>query len=219
MGRNQLLKKLRRLSVVMLGAYVVTGCPSPTVGKLVANSNGTRQAVAQETIQTTVAQSAAVSYDVCADVENWQRPSEAVQAKRLGEDARYGEALQTGALKKASTQFWDHSVVSFTTYGLSARMEPENLSGVWTASDEMTGCYTPEDTVAINEGDRAETWLLNQRISHLEWKGDRYVMTVEPAPSGLQVIQFDRTDELASLPLDVVNTSGETVGVMSGDWQ
>jgi len=226
MGQNKLLKKLQQLSVVMLGAYVVTGCPSPTASKFFANdvlaNGGTRQtAVAQEAVGQVSGNSqlSAVEYEVCADVENWQRPSEAAQAKRLGENARYGDALQTGALKAASAQFWDHSVVSFTTYGLSARMEPENLSGVWTATDAMASCYAPDNTLALNEGALAETWLLNQRISRLEWTGDRYIMTVESAPSGLQVIQFDRTDELAELPLDVIHKGGDAVAVMSGDWQ
>lgn len=236
MGRHQLLghllekvslKKLSQLSLVLLGAYIVTGCPSPSASKLLANGSA-GQAVAQESGQLAVsghaansdaADSDAINYEVCADVENWQRPSEATQAKRLGDDARYDDALQTGAMKAASAQFWDHSVVSFTTYGLSARVEPENLSGVWTAIDEMASCYAPEEMAAINAGDRAETWLLNQRISHLEWTGDRYVMTVESAPSGLQVVQFDRTDELAQLPLDVVDAAGKAVSVMSGDWE
>ena len=212
------IEKLGRLGVVILSAYVVTGCPSPTVSQLLSNGATQRNAIAQESVESG-AISSAVGYEVCADVENWQRPSETLQAKRLSEDARYGDALESGSLKAASTQFWGHSVVSFTTYGLSARMEPENLSGVWTAAEEIASCYTPEDTVAINEGELAEAWLLNQRMSSLEWVGDRYVMTVEPAPSGLQVIQFDRVDELASLPLDVVSTEGESVSVASGDWQ
>ncbi|MEM6451394.1 MAG: hypothetical protein AAF703_13895 [Cyanobacteria bacterium P01_D01_bin.105] len=228
MRRHQLFKKLRRLSVVMVSAYVMTGCPSPTVSQLVTNGGGAHHAVAQEAVAQESAlqetpqsgsQLAALDYEVCAAVESWQRPTEAVQAKRLGADARYREALQTGSLKVAATRFWDHSVVSFTTYGLSARMEPENLSGVWTAIDEMTNCYSLENTVAINEGNRAETWLLNQRISSLEWQGDRYVMTVEPALSGLQVIQFDRTEKLASLPLEVVSLGGDSISVISGDWQ
>lgn len=240
MGRYRFFRKLQQLSVVMLGAYVVTGCPSPTASKLLANSATQQTAVAQEAINETINREAgnkeavkqeltaqttsdfqvsSVSYEVCSDVENWQRPSAVAQSKRLGDMARYGDALQTDALKAASTQFWDHSVVSFTTYGLSARLEPENLSGVWTAAEEMASCYTAEDTAAINEGDRAEAWLLNQRISSLDWTGDRYVMTVEPAPSGLQVIQFERTDELANLPLEVITSEGEAISVMSGDWQ
>lgn len=219
MGWDQGIRKLGRLGVVMLGAYVVAGCPSPTASKLLASSGVQRDAIAQESTQSSESETNAIDYNICADVENWQRPSSAVQAKRINEDVRYRDSSQIDALKNASDQFWDHDVVSFTTYGLSARMEPENLSGVWTATEEIASCYTPEDTVAINEGNLAETWLLNQRISSVEWTGDRYVMTVESAPSGLQVVQFDRVDELASLPLDVLNTSGELISVTSGDWQ
>jgi hypothetical protein len=221
-------QKLKRLGVVLLGAYVVSGCPSPSVSQLLANSPTASQ---EANAQTLVAQNPidpasvdagdrkAVDFEVCADVENWQRPSEADQAKRLDDNGRYGEALTSGSLKRSSTLFWDHQVISFTTYGLSARVEPENFSGVWTAIDEMASCYQPEQTVAINEGDRAETWLLNQRISDLQWEGDRYVMTVEPASTGLQVVHFDRVDTAANLPLEVVTNTGDNVTVVSGDWQ
>lgn len=226
------IKKIQQLGVVLLGAFVVSGCPSPTESRWLANSSSSTQeavaqeAVAQEAVASTLVSAPAstagdradVSFDVCANVEAWQRPSDEVQAKQLS-DIRYGDSLESSSLKAASVQFWDHQVISFTTYGLSARMEPETLSGVWTAASEMVSCYEPETTVAINEGDRAETWLLNHRISDLQWQGDRYVMTVEPASTGMQVIQFDRVDELASLPLDVVTANGDAVDVFSGDWE
>ncbi len=214
-------KKMQQLVVLLLGAFVVSGCPSPTASRLLANRDTSQDAIAQEVVSSPAVAAedpTEVSFDVCANVESWQRPSSEVQAKQLS-NARYGEALNNGPLKRASEQFWDHQAISFTTYGLSARMEPETLSGVWTAASDMAGCYEPETTVAINEGDRAETWLLNHRVSNMQWKGDRYVMTVEPAATGLQVIQFDRVDELASLPLDVVTANGDPVEVFSGDWQ
>ncbi len=225
-------KKMQQLGVVLLGTFIVSGCPSPTASRLLANSGASSQdAVAQDVAQevvdrqavdqqgvSTLGDRADVSFDICANVESWQRPSNEEQAKQLN-NIRYGESVASGSLKSASTQFWDHQVISFTTYGLSARMEPETLSGIWTATPELASCYESEATVAINEGDRAETWLLNHRISGLQWEGDRYVMTVEPAATGMQVIQFDRVDELASLPLDVVTADGNPVEVFSGDWQ
>ncbi|MGB3296655.1 MAG: hypothetical protein WBA76_00190 [Phormidesmis sp.] len=227
------IKKVRQLGVVLLGAFVVSGCPSPMASQLMLSSgSGSQDAIAQEVVSSEAAlpqrkanakDTDSVNFDVCANVENWQRPSEAEQAKRVSNNPRYSEALASSStddsLKRESTQFWDHQAISFTTYGLSARVEPENLSGVWTATDEMANCYQPETTVAINQGDRAETWLLNHRISDLQWEGDRYLMTVEPASTGLQVIQFDRVDEMASLPLEVVTTNGSPVDTMSGDWQ
>ncbi len=225
---------------MILGAYVITGCPSKTANSIMlSDSNAVSQeAVAQKAVvqeasapatiaEETVAQSAgqravtpvAVTFEVCADIDRWQRPSEAEQAKQIGGDARYTEALSRDPLKSASNQFWDHQVISFTTYGLSARLEPINLSGVWTVADDLWNCYEEETAIAINAGDRAETWLLNQRISNLEWQGDRYVMTVAPADTGMQVVQFDRVDGLASLPLEVITESGEPVEAISGDWQ
>ena len=110
-------------------------------------------------------------------------------------------------------------MISFTTYGLSARLEPVTLSGLWTVEDQLWDCYEPEATAAINEGDRAEAWLLNHRITSLQWNGSSYVMLVEPGTAGMQVVQFDRLDSAASLPLTVTTTAGNAVAVVSGDWQ
>ncbi len=225
---HKTFKKVFQLGIVLLGTSVVAGCPSRAVSSLMASGGPAQKAVAQETVaQETVAQETIasaiatdpVAFEVCADVENWQRPNETQQINHLSQDTRYSDANSSESIKDASTQFWDHRVVSFTTYGLSARLEPENLSGVWTATDNMSDCYVPETVTAINEGDRAETWLLNHQVSDLQWSGDRYIMTVEPSTSGLQVVQFDRTETLASLPLEVVTATGDSIDVVSGDWQ
>lgn len=220
------LKRLKQLGLAVAGAYVLVGCPGSNVGSNAQSNLLVAESETQESNGTLVAQAAelgadnAVNFEVCAAVDSWQRPSEDQQAKQLGSDARYASALETDSpLKRASDQFWTQQVVSFTTYGLSARMEPVNLSGIWTVAEALDTCYTPETTVAINNGDRAETWLLNQEITSLQWEGDRYIMTVEPAPTGMQVVQFDRVDELAELPLEVVTSSGTAVEVVSGDWQ
>ncbi|MEL7353382.1 MAG: hypothetical protein AAF171_13480 [Cyanobacteria bacterium P01_A01_bin.116] len=221
--------KWKQLGLVMLGAYVVSGCPSPTVSNLIGAQGANSQegisqvggaAIAQETTSAAdTASDNAVAFEICAAVETWQRPSDAEQSKQLSADPRYGEALNDSPLKAASNQFWSHEAVSFTTYGLSARMEPEMLAGLWTVSDKLAGCYGAESTMAINEGDRAETWLLNKQITSLGWEDDRYIMTVESAPTGMQIVQFDRVDQLASLPLEIVTENGTSVDVISGDWQ
>lgn len=215
------LKQLKRLGIVMLGGYVISGCPSPTSG-MASHSlppESVAQAAEEGAVEEGVEAGSEVAFEICADVADWQRPSEAEQAKQLGADPRYGEALSGDPLKDVSNQFWNHQVISFTTYGLSARMEPVNLSGLWTVADDLWGCYEGDAAEAINQGDRAETWLLNHRVSDLAWQGDRYIMTVEPAATGVQVVQFDRVDELASLPLEVVTANGEAVDVVSGDWE
>ena len=216
--------------MAVLGAYAVSGCPSSSAlnslavdGGNVAVESSSQAAIAQELAEDSANDSVAdrldVSFEVCASVDSWQRPSDAEQAKQLGDDVRYGESLNDGALKRASSQFWDHQAVSFTTYGLSARMEPVNLSGLWTVADELWNRNAPVTTEAINEGDRAETWLLNQRITDLQWNGERYVMTVEPAATGMQVVQFSRVEADSTLPLEIVTREGSAIAVVSGDWQ
>ncbi|MEL6161559.1 MAG: hypothetical protein AAFQ40_06375 [Cyanobacteria bacterium J06623_5] len=231
--KNINFKRIKQLGLFVLGAYVVSGCPSSSAtSSLFSASGNVPQQVTSSEVPLGIAvaetsvianESNAVSFEVCAAVESWQRPGEAEQAKQLSGDSRYAalgqEEIGDYPLKRASEQFWDHDVISFTTYGLSARMEPMTLSGLWTVTDELWNCYEPETTVAINEGDRAETWLLNQRIVDLAWEEDRYLMTVESAPTGAQVVQFDRVDELATLPLEIVTRDGRAVSAVSGDWQ
>ncbi len=219
--KNEKLKRLKQLGLAVLGAYVLAGCPGASTTSDLSQDSVTSGAIAQAAVtEGAEAGINTVDFEVCAAVDSWQRPSEDEQAKQLSSDARYTDQLEADSpLKRASDRFWDQQIVSFTTYGLSARMEPVNLSGVWTVADELWDCYTPETTVAINEGDVAETWLLNQQITGLDWEGDRYIMTVEPAATGMQVVQFNRVDDLAELPLEVVTTSGSAVEVVSGDWQ
>ncbi len=240
------VKRYRHIGIVLFGAFWVSGCPSPSANHLLvgsgvaaesaevalaANSSPEPATMAVDSTRTAnivanaITNAIDVNFDVCADIEAWQRPSEAEQSRQLASDPRYVLAASSDSLKRASSQFSDHAVISFTTYGLSARMEPINLSGVWTVAEDLWDCYSSETTMAINQGASAEAWLLNQRIRDLKWQGDRYVMTVEPADTGLQVIMFDRVDggsatadQLSQLPLDVVTVAGEPVAVTSGDW-
>ncbi|MGC1219404.1 MAG: hypothetical protein WA883_18165 [Phormidesmis sp.] len=241
------LRRLKQIGFAVVGAYVITGCPSmnattnATSNLLKTDSSPaqdqaaqaaeTSESVTAETItseaiipeasasEASASEASAVEFEVCAAVDDWQRPSDADQDKQLGSDGRYNAALEDDELKRASDRFWNYQAISFTTYGLSARMEPINLSGVWTAAEDLWNCYEPETTVAINDGDLAETWLLNHQITSLQWESDRYVMTVEPTATGMQVVQFDRMDNQLALPLEIVTTSGSAVEVTSGDWQ
>lgn len=210
--RKESVKKVGQAAVVALGAYLAACGPLQSASGWLSDEASSQEAIAQEV------EGVAVEFETCAAIDSWQRPSAEEQFKHLEKDTRYGAV--SGDLSKATASpFWNQPVVSFTTYGLSARMEPVNLTGLWTVEDEMQNCYTTETTMAINEGDRAETWLLNHQIQSLVKEGDRYLMTVEPAATGMQIIQFERTDELASLPLDVINTNGETVAITTGDWE
>ena len=234
---------MQQLRLAIAATFLTVGCTDlPTASNSLVNDSldqvnsdqvnvieisddlGTKNSIADsETVAFESVELEAVAFEVCAAVDTWQRPSQSEQAKRLSQDTRYAEALNTNSLespiKAASSQFWDHSIISFTTYGLSARMEPVNLAGLWSVEEQLWDCYDPEVTVAINEGDRAETWLLNQKITSLQWDGSFYVMTVEPVSVGMQVVQFERVDSLETLPLTAVSASGQPIEVMSGNWQ
>ncbi|MBE9062438.1 hypothetical protein [cf. Phormidesmis sp. LEGE 11477] len=226
--KKEKTSQIKQIGLAIAATFIAVGCTdSPIVSTLLTNDSlaqaNTAEVSGEPNPTDLATNSEVIEFEVCAAVDSWQRPSESEQAKRLGQDARYAEALSgnepENSLKMASSQFWDRQIISFTTYGLSARMEPINLSGLWTIEDELESCYELELTEAINVGDRAEAWLLNQQITSLQWDGSRYVMTVAPVSVGMQVVQFERADSLETLPLTVVTASGQPVEVASGDWQ
>ncbi|EDX85713.1 hypothetical protein S7335_3416 [Synechococcus sp. PCC 7335] len=222
------ISRLEQLGLAIAATFMTVGCTeSPIVGNLLNNENLAQAEVTQissnPSTPSSIADAEPVEFEVCAAVDSWRRPTESEQEKQLSQNGRYAEALNSdhseSPSKMASSQFWDHRIISFTTYGLSARIEPISLAGLWTVEDQLWDCYEPEVTAEINEGDRAETWLLNQQITRLQWDGSSYVMIVEPVSTGMQVVQFERRDRSETLPLTVVSVSGQPIEVTSGDWQ
>lgn len=165
-----------------------------------------------------IAASAPLAVEVCAELVDWQRSPEGSHIKQLQEMPRYGSAIDSEPLKGLLEKFWNHEILSFTTYGLSARTEPIYLSGIWTALDSLWSCYDGDQPEAINRGELAEVWLIHHRVVDLQWSEGRYTLTVEPGERGLQLIQFDRQEQEASLPLTVVTAAGDPVEAISGDW-
>jgi hypothetical protein len=160
----------------------------------------------------------AIAAEICLDLPDWQRPSEGVQFKQLEAMPHYGPALEEAPLAELSKAWWSHEIFSFTTYGLSARTDPLYLSGLWSAMDEIWACYSGDQGEQINQGERAELWLLHHRLAGLEWQGGEYRVIVEPVETGLQLVQFPRRERGEQLPLTVVTTAGQSLAVMSGDW-
>jgi hypothetical protein len=131
---------------------------------------------------------------------------------------QYGPALQSEPLLSVAKDWWGHEIFSFTTYGLSARTDPLYLSGLWTVVDQTWACYEGTQPESINQGTLAEVWLMNHRLLSVQWQQDHYVITVEPAESGLQLVQFPRQEQSPSLPITLMTLAGDTLAVMSGDW-
>ncbi|MFH7244584.1 MAG: hypothetical protein ACHWZW_17245 [Spirulina sp.] len=160
----------------------------------------------------------ALPVEVCLDLPDWQRPSTQTQQKHLQTIPQYGAALQSEPLLSVAKDWWSHEIFSFTTYGLSARTDPLYLSGLWTVVDQTWACYEGNQPEAINQGYLAEVWLMHHRLVGVQWQQNHYVITVEPAESGLQLVQFPRQEQGPSLPITLMTLAGDTLAVMSGDW-
>ncbi len=156
-------------------------------------------------------------FDVCGEQPNWQRPDPQTYYATLQAHPRYADGLTEEPLKSLYEKFWQASIFSFTTYGLSARMEPILLSGIGDTIDQMEGCYAGDRPNAINRGTLAELWLLGYQIRDILWTGQTYQVTVKQTTEGLQFVQFERQETNASLPIVVVREDGQEITVASGD--
>ncbi|EKV01906.1 hypothetical protein Lepto7375DRAFT_4101 [Leptolyngbya sp. PCC 7375] len=187
--------------------------------KAVSKFINVADAVVTQPQTTSTAIQNTAEFSVCSEATDWQRPSLDQQQKQLATDERYSDLLQDKEFQQFANQFWQHNVLSFTTYGLSARMEPVNLSGLWSVADEVwANCYSHDEGSAINGGTLAEAWLMHHHVVDLQWQDDRYIMTVEPDNQGMQVVQFARRESEADLPLTIVTTQGEVIEHHDADW-
>lgn len=162
--------------------------------------------------------SSSIEVSICADLPDWHRPESVEQTKQLEAMPRYGSAIHQDPLASLVKDWWSHQVFSFTTYGLSARVDPLYMSGVWTAIDQLATCYETDQPEQINAEMLAEIWLLGHDLIGLEWADDHYLMTIQPAPTGLQVLQFNRVENSPNLPMQVITPAGNPIAIMSGDW-
>lgn len=210
------------VSAPIIAALGLYGCPQGQTQAL--SKHATTEVHSPSLVQpvaTTVSprQPETVAFTVCAHLPDWQRPNAALQTAALNDQPRYGgEQIDQVPMNSLSEKFWHGSVITFTTYGLSARMEPLYLSGVWTAMEAIDPCYEGDFPVAINQNQSAELWLIGYRLTDIQWSGDQYQVSVEAVSRGLQVIQFERTESESTLPVVVITSDGSTLEVASGDW-
>lgn len=168
-------------------------------------------------IAIAVQPAADIPFDVCGEVQSWVRPTRAAQLKKLQSLPRYASNQTSQPVKSLSQRFWQQDVFSFTQYGLSLRMEPIYLSGLWTVEDTLWKCYNAATITQLNAGKTAEVWVLSHRVTRIQWTGKQYVMTVQPARTGVQFIQFPRRESRSSLPLKVVTDRGAKLNVVAGN--
>ncbi|NER81652.1 MAG: hypothetical protein F6K42_19230 [Leptolyngbya sp. SIO1D8] len=214
--------QILKLGALSLATFVLTGCPETQTSILPETDSTPAIPVAQAAIAPTSTinglEPQAVSFEVCGNLPDWQRPDLETQTAELNQNPRYIDALSEEPLSSLFEKFWNESIITFTTYGLSARVEPIYLSGVWTGIEAMETCYEGDRPDAINQGQLAEIWLIGHRIINIDWSGDQYQILVEPTSQGLQFVQFDRVENNTALPILVLETDGAEMAVTSGDW-
>ncbi|MBW4469026.1 MAG: hypothetical protein KME45_01330 [Stenomitos rutilans HA7619-LM2] len=168
-------------------------------------------------IAIAVQPAAEIPFEVCGEAQNWVRPPRADQLKKLQSLPRYANDPNSQPLQSLSKRFWQQDVFSFTQYGLSLRVEPIYLSGLWTVEDTLWRCYNATNITQINAGKTAEVWVLSHRVTRIQWTGEQYVMTVQPSRTGVQFIQFPRRESRSSLPLKVITDKGTKLTVVAGN--
>lgn len=211
--------KLGVMGIAILG---LSGCPEAPPAILSNQASSSTIPVSQTAIAPmpgAETETQVVSFDVCSDLPDWERPDPDIQRTTLTSNPRYSNGLlDEEPLHSLSEKFWNESIITFTTYGLSARTEPIYLSGIWTAVEALDPCYEGDRPEAINQGQLAEVWLIGHRVVTIEWSGDQYQIVVEPTQQGLQSIQFQRLEANETLPIVVIETNGAEVAFASGDW-
>lgn len=168
-------------------------------------------------IAIAVQPAADIPFSICGEAQNWVRPTRADQLKKLQSLPRYANDSTSQPLQSLSQRFWQQDVFSFTQYGLSLRMEPIYLTGLWTVQDTLWQCYNATSIPQLNAGKTAEVWVLSHRVTRMQWTGEQYVMTVQPARTGVQFIQFPRRESRSSLPLKVITDRGAKLKVVAGN--
>lgn len=210
-----------KFGFVSLAIAGLSACPTVRQRALSNQAPAPAIPVAQTAIapsEVRPAEPQAVSFEVCADLPDWQRPDMDTQKSTLTENPRYGGELEAEPLKSLFDKFWNESIITFTTYGLSARMEPVNMSGLWTVIDDIGTCYEGDRAEAINQQQWAEVWLIGHRVVSVDRFEDQYQLTVEPTARGFQAVHFERFETDETLPMIVVEAGGEAIAYASGDW-
>src|SRR5262245_40726079 len=121
-----------------------------------------------------------LGFHVCFEDRSWRRPSAAEHISLLNAQRRYRKMTPA---RLRQVPYWTRDVLVFTSYGLSARHDQLNLSGLWSLEDPkdafFTRCYDHGGAQRLGEERVAEAWLIGYRARELRWRAKRYVLVVE----------------------------------------
>jgi hypothetical protein len=162
----------------------------------------------------------AIAFGVCSSFPTWVRPAIDSQHQQIQSTGRYPDAKTNREIQNIIKQFWTQNAISFGSYGISARVDPIYLSGLWTMPNTLdrisNKCYTSKQQIAgLNSGKTAEVWLLLHKVRSVKWLENRYVMVVQPVRQGAQFIQFARVDRQPIPSLQVITEDGKDLEVIN----
>jgi hypothetical protein len=162
----------------------------------------------------------AIAFEVCSSFPTWVRPASNAQMQQLQSTGRYPDAKTDREIQNIIEQFWTRNAIVFGGYGISARVDPIYLSGLWTIPNTLdlisNKCYLSKQQIAdLNSGKTAEVWLLLHKVRSVKWFENRYVMVVQPVRQGAQFIQFTRVDRQPIPALQVITEDGKDLEVIN----
>ncbi len=173
---------------------------------------------ARKTIPTLLGK--AIAFEVCSASPAWVRPESKVQKQHIQSTGRYSDAKTNREIQNLTQQFWSRNVILFGSYGLSARVDPIYLSGLWTIPNTLDSisnkCYDSRQRIVdLNSGKIAEVWLLLHKVKSVKWLDNRYVMVVQPTNQGAQFIQFRRVEQQPIPLLQIITEDGKELELIN----
>ena len=155
-----------------------------------------------------LAQGEEVPFEVCGESSTWMRPSEEEQKRKWWSSPRYSNAD-----KERIQRFWTHDF--FVSYGFaSPEFEVLSLTGLWTLPDGVRDkCFERQGLEAVQNGQKAEVWVLLHKVQRVKRLGTDYAVVVEPVGQGVQFVRFPRPEQKGPLTLYYITQDGQVVDV------
>jgi hypothetical protein len=138
-----------------------------------------------------------VEYETCIPDSAWIRPTVAQQAEK------FRQLPQLRRLGFKQSRYWRNNIFLISRYGLADIGNVITQSGLWTNQEEIFNCYKSYNVKRINSKEEAVVWLLGHTVVSMNWQNNQYVMVVKPAQRGVQLVKFNRIDNLNLAPLNI----------------
>ena len=156
-----------------------------------------------------------ILFEICAQSEIWQRPSENKQEVKWWDNGRY-LGVDEATLRGIDSP-WQRTV--FLDYGnASPAYDQMNLSGLWTATEErediFAACYEKERHQALTSGKTIRLWLLFGQVQSIRQEGREYKVVVKPTAVGFQWVDIPRPDATDDLTFRVIRNDGEPLEIL-----